>query len=237
MQKTINVGNTDDLVLTKYVNADGPYIIGRNASGSSSSPVATADGSWLLYLGGRGYNGSAFTSASSSSIRFEATQAWTPSATGSAIVFGTTADNSSLRVDRMIINSNGNVGVGTITPSAKLDVQGDVRFAPTTLAPTVNSTLDPLVRNNMSYISINAAAGVTTTISSISAPSNPATAIGTMLYISIGSGTSVILKNNASAVPANTIYTYNGSDYSVSGRGGLILVYDVDGWRMIGGAG
>jgi hypothetical protein len=147
-------------------------------------------------------------------------------------------------VDRMYIqpaginSGTGNVGINTVFPTAKLDVNGDIKVSVTTIAPTANSTFDPLDRQSKSYISINAAAGVITTINSITAPTassgNPP--YGTILYISIGSGTTVIFKNNAAAVPANTINTYNSGDFSINGRGGIILIYDVDGWRMIGGA-
>jgi hypothetical protein len=147
-------------------------------------------------------------------------------------------------VDRVYIqpsginSGTGNVGIGTIFPTAKLDVNGDIKVSVTTIAPTANSTLDPLDRQSKSYISINAAAGVITTISGITAPtaSSGNQPYGTMLYISIGSGATVIFKNNASAVPANTINTYNNGDFSINGRGGVIFIYDVDGWRMIGGA-
>jgi hypothetical protein len=147
-------------------------------------------------------------------------------------------------VDRMYIqpsginSGTGNVGINTILPTAKLDVNGDIKVSVTTIAPAANSTLDPLDRQSKSYISINAAAGVITTISGITAPtaSSGNQPYGTILYISIGSGATVIFKNNASAVPANTINTYNGADFSINIRGGIILIYDVDGWRMIGGA-
>jgi hypothetical protein len=137
------------------------------------------------------------------------------------------------------INSGtGNVGINTIFPTAKLDVNGDIKVSVTTIAPAATSTLDPLDRQSKSYVSINAAAGVITTINSITAPTAASgnQPYGTILYISVGSGTSVIIKNNASAVPANTINTYNGADFTISSRGGVILIYDVDGWRMIGGA-
>jgi hypothetical protein len=137
------------------------------------------------------------------------------------------------------INANtGSVGINTIFPTAKLDVNGDIKVSVINIAPTTNSTLDPLDRQSKSYVSINASAGVVTIISGISAPiaSSGNQPYGTILYISIGSGATVTFKNNAAATPANTINTYNGVDFSVTGRGGIILIYDMDGWRMIGGA-
>jgi hypothetical protein len=148
-------------------------------------------------------------------------------------------------IDRMYITPtgftpvrDGNVGINTTFPTAKLDINGDIKVSVTSIAPTANSTIDPLDRQNKSYISINAAAGVTTTINGITAPlaASGNLPYGTILYISVGAGGTVIFKNNASAVPANTINTYNGGDFSITNRGAIILIYDVDGWRMIGGA-
>ena len=132
----------------------------------------------------------------------------------------------------------GNIGINTILPTAKLEVNGDIKVSAYSISPTKSSTLDPLDRQSKSYISISAAAGVITTINGITAPvafsgNQP---YGTVLYLSTGLGATLILKNNAADVPANAINTYNGADVTISGRGGVTLIYDVDGWRMIGGA-
>jgi hypothetical protein len=51
-----------------------------------------------------------------------ATQAWTTSNTGAALVFETTNNNTAVRNEKMRIDQNGYVGIGTSSPSAPLHV-------------------------------------------------------------------------------------------------------------------
>jgi hypothetical protein len=60
-------------------------------------------------------------------IRTIATQNHTAAAAGTALTFGTTPDNSLVVAERMRLDSSGNVGIGTSSPTVKLDVSGNVR--------------------------------------------------------------------------------------------------------------
>jgi len=53
-----------------------------------------------------------------------------PSVTGypSYIVFGTTGGNETVRSEKMRITENGNIGIGTTTPTETLDIDGNLRI-------------------------------------------------------------------------------------------------------------
>jgi hypothetical protein len=56
-----------------------------------------------------------------------ATENFTPTNKGTKIVFGTTSNGTMLPTEKMVINHNGDIGIGTSGPATKLDVNGDVR--------------------------------------------------------------------------------------------------------------
>lgn len=139
-------------------------------------------------------------------------------------------------VDRLTIlptSGNGNVGIGTATPDAKLHVNGDLILAPYTFSPTstVSTVGDPFLRFLKSYISLNPATGVTINIRGIDGGTS--NTVGLMLFISCGGAGTVILKHNNSTLAANKINTNTGADITITGRGGATLVYDTDGWRVV----
>ncbi len=109
----------DDIRIQSY--ATYPGIIGIRANGTVAMPTALVSGDIISQLGVRGYTGIGF-STSRANIRFKATQNWTNTANGTAITFETTPDNSTIRTERMVINQDGEIGIGTISPTANLDV-------------------------------------------------------------------------------------------------------------------
>lgn len=100
-----------------------PNITGQRSSGTSDAPTALTNGAWMMSLYGRGYNGSGYSNIASSAITFGAAQDFTPTANGSNIQFYTTTLNTTSAQERMRIDHNGNVGIGTGTPTAGLDVK------------------------------------------------------------------------------------------------------------------
>ncbi|WP_162826965.1 tail fiber domain-containing protein [Pseudolabrys taiwanensis] len=116
------------------VGVGSPGFIGRRADGSVGSLAAIAGADeYLAYFGGRGYNGSAWTSAAASFIGMLSSQAWTTTANGSYMNFYTTPNNSTTSAERMRIDASGNVGIGTATPGTPLHVYS------TATAPLVQS--------------------------------------------------------------------------------------------------
>lgn len=157
----------DDITIQSY--STYPGIIGIRANGTVALPTALASGDIISQLGVRGYNGTTFTT-SRANIRFKATQNWTNIANGTAITFETTPDNSTTRTERMVINQDGEVGIGTISPTANLDVvrgtapDGTAIFRGTTHASHFNysSTEDTYIRGgiNGANVIINDVAGL-----------------------------------------------------------------------------
>ncbi len=107
---------------------------GNNASGSSLWGVksrgnygtTTQNGDGLLFMGGRGYDGSA-RSGASSMLGFRASETWNSTSHGSYMTFEITPNGSIARIQAMQIANDGNIGIGTTTPSEKLEVAGTVK--------------------------------------------------------------------------------------------------------------
>jgi hypothetical protein len=99
-----------------------PNITGQRSNGTSDAPTALPSGAWMMSIYGRGYNGSGYSNNYSTAINFGAAQDFTPTANGSNIQFYTTSLNTLSTLERMRIEHNGNVGIGTTTPSVRLDV-------------------------------------------------------------------------------------------------------------------
>lgn len=60
-------------------------------------------------------------------VRATSEQAFTPSAQGTQLQFYTTLQGSTSKTQRMVIQGNGNIGIGSLTPGQALDVNGTVR--------------------------------------------------------------------------------------------------------------
>jgi hypothetical protein len=113
---------TDKQLTLTAAGAAVPNITGQRSNGTSAAPTALPSGAWMMSIYGRGYNGSGYSTYASSAITFGAAQDFTPTANGSNIQFYTTPLNSISPAERMRINHNGYVGIGTTTPAAPLHV-------------------------------------------------------------------------------------------------------------------
>lgn len=101
----------------------------RRANGTLSSPTQVLANDDLGFFGASGYHsGGSFASTSSASIQFSATENYTSTALGARIIFGTTPNGSITRSERLRIDNDGNVLIGTTTNAGyKLDVNGTAR--------------------------------------------------------------------------------------------------------------
>ena len=123
------ISATDPAAVTvEGYGAVGVNFIGRRAQGTSALPTAVQANDNLLTLQGRGYGATAFSTGSRSNMKFFASENWTDAAQGSHITFSTTPIGSVSAAERVRIDQNGYVGIGTATPGHSLDVRGAVGF-------------------------------------------------------------------------------------------------------------
>jgi hypothetical protein len=110
--EVVREGVSPAYVSTSYANANfAGAFVGRRARGTMSAPAAVQSGDALVFVGARGYDGTAFTSASRAFIRMDASENWTATAQGARIVFATTANGTTSTAERVVIQSSGDVEV------------------------------------------------------------------------------------------------------------------------------
>ena len=129
-------------------------------------------------------------------------------------------------VETMRVLSTGNVGIGTATPDAKLDVFGDFRLSRRAIISTVG-THDALNRSGSSIIYFNISG--TATLNGIADGIE-----GMVVYIYVNSLGTLIINNQNAPATIDHILTNTGASLTISGRGGATLIYGSGGWRVIG---
>ncbi|WP_408098960.1 hypothetical protein ACJVC5_08580 [Peredibacter sp. HCB2-198] len=132
----------------------GADFMGRKARGTVATPAAVQTGDRLTGLYGAGYNDAGWASTNSVAIQLYAAEPYTTTAQGSFITFDTTTIGTTARAQRMRIDSNGNVGIGTSTPTEKLEVAGNI-------ALTGKARMKS---NTANYVELQAPAGLSTTL-------------------------------------------------------------------------
>lgn len=95
-------------------------------NGTVANPSATLQGDTLGRWGAGGHTGTSFDWPSGQ-IEMVATENWTPTAQGTQMRFLTTPNGSDSPVRRLVLDANGSVGIGTISPLDPLHVNGDIR--------------------------------------------------------------------------------------------------------------
>ena len=126
------VGGTGNTILraTSYVGqsdsvSSGGILLGRaigTVTGDIGTPTgAVSEGDRLGFMLGRGYDGSKFHNAAGFTIKVDGTVSPGSVPARFVIETGTTFID---RQERLVVKSNGNVGVGTSSPGAKLHVGG-----------------------------------------------------------------------------------------------------------------
>lgn len=115
------VNSADTSPVAVFVNTSTGGSTGGGGMFGYTSFLPTTSGDRLAYFGAGYTNGS--TVNNGAAMVDYATQAWTAgSAQGSAMAFETTPNGSASRSERLRIDQNGNVGIGSTTPGSLLSI-------------------------------------------------------------------------------------------------------------------
>jgi len=157
--KVTNTGSTTGrfpgFQAVNYMGATGtgwPIVKYTNSRGNTTTTGALQSGDLLGSFEAWGGTNTTFGTGQGGQISFVATENFSATANGSAIAFKTTANTTTGVQERMRINNNGNVGIGTTSPAAKLDVNGEIKLANT--SSTCNATNEGQQRYNSSIHSM-----------------------------------------------------------------------------------
>ena len=99
----------------------GALISGRRSRGTPAAPTAALSGDTILSVSASGYGATNFGS-SSADISMRASENYTDTAHGSSMNFSTTANGTTTPGTRMVIANSGNIGMGTLSPQANLEI-------------------------------------------------------------------------------------------------------------------
>ena len=114
-------------IMTSNYGGTGALLTVVGARGTKAAPAAIQNTNYLGWIIGTGFDGSGIgAQALPTSMNFAASEDWSSTAHGSSINFITTPNGTTVGVNRLKIDHNGNVGIGTTTPGAKLDINGDI---------------------------------------------------------------------------------------------------------------
>lgn len=104
-----------------------PIFMGYKSEGTLAAPAAVSSGKYINQVAGFAYNGTTYQDGGNASMNFITTENHTATNGGTKITFHTTSNAATGSTERVVIDENGNVGIGTTTPTAKMDVNGGIK--------------------------------------------------------------------------------------------------------------
>ena len=102
--------------------------VNRAARGTPTNPSAVQLNDYIAGMAARGYGSTKFANGGRAALRMQASENWTDTNQGTYMSFWTSATDSTVSVEHMRIDPFGNVGIGTATPTAVLEVNGTAKF-------------------------------------------------------------------------------------------------------------
>lgn len=93
----------------------------RRANGTLVTPTALTTDSILGAVTWRGYGATGYSSGNRGLIQLNAAENWTDSAQGTYLQFNTVAVGTTTSAEKMRLDSSGNLGVGTTSPTTRLE--------------------------------------------------------------------------------------------------------------------
>lgn len=118
-------GNSAGFVRQTDADASGPTIIGYRAGGSAAVPTAVGINDELIEITGRGFDGTAWSTASKGAVRVNAAENWDAAGHGTYLTFGTTPVDTTTEIERARVTDRGSFAVGTTTSFATTTIWGN----------------------------------------------------------------------------------------------------------------
>jgi hypothetical protein len=126
---------------------------GRQARGNGAAPTQTQAGDTLVTFGGAGYGQTGYAPLSTGAVTVKAANTFTDTSYGSYMTFETTPTGSTSRVERMRINADGSLSIGTTTIAGGFNYQAVATTSP--IFSIASSTGASILRiNSNGYVGI-----------------------------------------------------------------------------------
>jgi len=136
---TVTSNTDNNLALETYEGTyNGAALRFYKAKGTAAIPAQATNGNDLGRMTFSGHSGTSFKTAANIAVLADGNI--TETSSPGRIEFLTTPTASTAPTVRMTVKNDGNVGIGTTTPTAALEVNGGVRLATATAKPTCDST-------------------------------------------------------------------------------------------------
>ena len=174
-------------------------------------------------------------------------QSGTTNGNGGQLILSVAPSGSSTATPRLIINNNGNIGIGTNSPNAPLHIVGNTNISGVLTATSGSITTLNTVPTFTSPSALGSSQGdwnpgagdVIRASASVSGVAISGIFLGneyTRVLINVGTTNNLTLKHQAStATSGYRIITPNGGDYIVQPTGAATILYDIidNRWRVL----